>query len=176
MSGPRGERRIISKVGGWLAPSAFPPPKAGILFVDDSPGSAPQTLIPSLGCSLRLPSILFGDDSPGPLPFPPQTLLRSLGRSLRLPSAKCRNPIRDDSPGPAHSRGRGRIILHTGGAWRIPPGAYPPRVGALELSRGTAPHVFFAVFILFNRFAQAAGPGLEKNAITVWPHLRWKGG
>ena len=37
---------------------------------DDSPGAAPQTLIPSLGCSLR------------------------------LPSAKCRNPIRDDSPGP----------------------------------------------------------------------------
>ena len=31
----------------------------------------------------------------------------------------------DDSPGPAHSRGRGRIILHTGGVWRIPPGAYP---------------------------------------------------
>ena len=20
-----------------------------------------------------------------------------------------------------------------------------------------------------------AGPGLEKNAVTVWPHLRWKG-
>ena len=30
--------------------------------------------------------------------------------------------------------------------------------------------------ILFNRFAHTAGPGLAKNAVTVWPHLRWKGG
>ena len=37
--------------------------------------------------------------------------------------------------------------------------------------------VFFVVFdvILFNRFAHTAGPGLEKNAVTVWPHQRRKG-
>ena len=39
-------------------------------------------------------------------------------------------------------------------------------------------YIIVAIFIrlfLFNRFAHTAGPGLEKNAVTVWPHQRRKG-
>ena len=89
--------------GRWVAPSGFLPPNAGILFGMTLPGRPPRRLFRRWVA---------------PSGFLPPNAGILFG---------------DDSPGPAHSRGRGRIILHTGGAWRIPPGAYPPRVGALEL-------------------------------------------
>ena len=74
--------------------------------------------LPSAEC--RIP--IFGMTLPG---RPPRRLFRRWVAPSGFLPPNAGILFGDDSPGPAHSRGRGRIILHTGGAWRIPPGAYP---------------------------------------------------
>ena len=76
----------------------------------------------------------------------------------------------DDSPGPAHSRGRGRIILHTGGAWRIPPGAYPPRQHALEVSRGTEPCVSSPSNVPQHSHSIATASPMNAQSVFRAPH------
>ena len=126
-------RRIPCAYPGTVIPTCYPlsspcflPPNAGILFGMTLPGRPPRRLfLRWVAPSGFLPpnaGILFEMTLPG---RPPRRLFRRWVAPSGFLPPNAGTLFGDDSPGPAHSRGRGRIILHTGGAWRIPPGAYP---------------------------------------------------